>query len=170
MTVAFATTAMSHARADSVMCVRERLGGAFRSYRLAMNRTLIAWAAFVSCLAAACSYASEESKPVEAVNERPVADVKRAEVVNERREAVAAWSARLIQRNHGPEGTDAILLDVSIEDAGGRRPLATNILGPLVVFERERKILSCESTGAMTGARPIVIDLYRWGLIRLATP
>ena len=73
---------------------------------------------------------------------------------------VSAWSSTIIQRYHGPQDSDAIYLDLSlVEKNGARRVLATNIIGPIVLFEEEKKILSCEDNGIVTGIKPIIFDL-----------
>jgi len=83
-----------------------------------------------------------------------------AEVVNEKVRNVPAWAARVIERRHGPPESDAILIDVFLVEKGRRRLLAKDIVGPLVLFEGERKILSCESQGsAMIGYGPMVLGL-----------
>jgi len=83
-----------------------------------------------------------------------------SEVVREESVNVPAWSAQVIQRHHGPPRSDAILIDVFLVEAGNRRLLAKNIVGPIVLFEDKRRILSCESQGsAIVGRGPIVFDL-----------
>lgn len=90
----------------------------------------------------------------------PPAQATVVEAVSEKSQEIRAWSARLIQREHGPENSDAIMLDVLIVDSSGNeRLLAKDIVGPLLVFEDERTILSCESNDIMAAARPIVFDL-----------
>jgi hypothetical protein len=70
------------------------------------------------------------------------------------------WSAQVIQRHHGPRESDAILIDLFLVQEGNRRLLAKNIIGPVFVFEDERKLLSCESQGsAMVGRGPVTIGL-----------
>jgi hypothetical protein len=82
------------------------------------------------------------------------------EVVREESVSVPAWSAQVVQRHHGPRGSDAILIDVFIVERGNRRLLAKDIVGPLVLFEDKRRILSCESQGsAVVGQGPIVLNL-----------
>ena len=73
---------------------------------------------------------------------------------------VPTWSARIVQRHHGPRDSDAILIDVFLVERGKRRLLAKNMVGPLVVFEDKRRILSCEAQGsAVVGDGPIVLTL-----------
>jgi len=82
------------------------------------------------------------------------------EVVREESVNVSAWSAQVVQRHHGPRGSDAILIDVFLVERGNRRLLAKNIVGPIVLFEDKRRILSCESQGsAIVGQGPIVFSL-----------
>jgi hypothetical protein len=111
-----------------------------------MNKWLVAFPAFWAFLVSACHQIPKEPNV--------------AEVVKEESRSVAAWSGQLVQRQHGPPNSDAILLDLSIVDStGSQRLLAKDLLGPVLVFEAERKIVSCESSGTMVGVRPIVIDL-----------
>jgi hypothetical protein len=71
------------------------------------------------------------------------------------------WSATLVQRFRGPENSDNITLDVELIDReGNKRTLARNILGPVVVFEKDRVVASCEAVGALAmGPHPIFISL-----------
>jgi len=112
-----------------------------------MNKALVACLAFGVTLLAAC-----QEKPKEA---------EVAEFVEEEMREVEAWSVKLVQRHHGPRDSDAILLDVSVLDkAGTRRLLAKDIVGPILLFEKERKVISCESQGStMVGRGPILFDL-----------
>jgi hypothetical protein len=71
-----------------------------------MSRTLIVGTAVGAFLPAGC-----QLKPREA---------KVAESVDEQSQTVEPWSARLVQRRHGPDASDAILTDVSIVEATGR--------------------------------------------------
>ena len=90
----------------------------------------------------------------------PSLEAAEPEVVREESVDVPAWSMQVIQRHHGPPNSDAILIDVFLAEQGKRRLLAKNIIGPIVLFENKRRILSCESQGdVMAGRGPIVFDL-----------
>lgn len=83
-----------------------------------------------------------------------------SEFVSEEAVDVPAWSMQVIQRHHGPRESDAILIDVFLVEKGKRRLLAKNIVGPIVLFEDRRRILSCESQGSgIVGQGPVVLDL-----------
>jgi len=82
------------------------------------------------------------------------------EIVKQESTYVEAWSATIIQKYHGPKDSDAILLDLSLVDKNGvSRLLAKNIVGPIVLFEEEKKIFCCEDQGAIVGIKPLIIDL-----------
>lgn len=83
-----------------------------------------------------------------------------AEVVREKGYDVPAWTARVIERHHGPSESDAILIDIILVENSRGRLLAKDVVGPLVLFEDERKILSCESQGStMVGYGPMILGL-----------
>lgn len=82
------------------------------------------------------------------------------EVVREERINVVGWSAQVVQKFHGPRESDAIFLDVMlVENTGLTKVLAINLVGPIIVFEKERKILSCEANNIIKGDRPVILDL-----------
>jgi len=83
-----------------------------------------------------------------------------SEIVREESIDVAAWSAKVVQRSHGRPNSDAVLLDVIVVEKEQTRVLAKNIIGPIVIFDGKRKIISCESQGsAMVGRGPIILAL-----------
>jgi len=83
-----------------------------------------------------------------------------SEVAREESIDVGAWSVKVVQRSHGRPNSDAVLLDVIVVENGRTRVLAKNIIGPIVIFDGQRKIVSCESQGSvMVGRGPIVFAL-----------
>lgn len=113
---------------------------------LPVRMKCIVYAAVLAALLASC-----EEKPQE---------VGKREIMREEVTDVESWSTKVVQRLHGPPNSDAILVDVTLVDrAGNSRSLVKNIVGPLVFFEEERKIVSCESEGSMVGWGPIIFDL-----------
>ncbi|PYI79898.1 MAG: hypothetical protein DME26_22645 [Verrucomicrobia bacterium] len=83
-----------------------------------------------------------------------------SEIVREESIDVAAWSAKVVQRSHGQPNSDAVLLDLIVVEKGRTRVLAKDIIGPIAIFDGQRKIISCESQGsAMVGRGPIIFDL-----------
>jgi len=82
------------------------------------------------------------------------------EFVREQAVNVPAWSMQVVQRHHGPMNSDAIVIDLFVVEKGKRRRLAKNIVGPIVLFEEQRRIVSCESEGsAIVGQGPLALDL-----------
>src|SRR5438034_1062656 len=83
-----------------------------------------------------------------------------SEIVREESIDVAAWSAKVVQRSHGQPNSDAVLLDLIVVEKGRTRVLAKDIIGPIAIFDGQRKIISCESQGsAMVRRGPIIFDL-----------
>jgi hypothetical protein len=83
-----------------------------------------------------------------------------SEIVREESIDVASWSATVVQRSHGPANSDAVLLDVILIERSRTRVLAKNIIGPIVIFDAQRKLVSCESQGSvMVGRGPIIFQL-----------
>ena len=82
------------------------------------------------------------------------------EVVTEKSRPVEAWSLTLIERDHGPPESDAILTDLFIVPTKGqRRLLIQNLVGPFVPLIKARKIFSCELNDSMMTKGPLIIDL-----------
>jgi hypothetical protein len=101
---------------------------------------------FLAALLTACQQKPEEKEDAEHVKE-------------EGRE-VRSWGVQLVERWHGPQNSDDILVDVSVVDkAGNQRLLAKDMVGPILLFEKERRILSCESEDSVAGRGPIVLGL-----------
>lgn len=106
----------------------------------------------VHLMLAVCLLGGCQEKPAEKSND---------EVVWEETKFVAAWSANLVQRHRGPANSDAIVSDLILSDRTGKaRELAIGIVGPIVLFEAQERIFSCEARGAiMTGKAPMVFNL-----------
>ena len=80
--------------------------------------------------------------------------------VSEHSTVVSGWSAKLIERMHGPQESDAVLVDLFLQEAGGaRRLLAKNLVGPFIPLVRSRRVFACESNAAMETKQPLLIDL-----------
>ena len=125
-----------------------------------MNRTRLRIILSAILLTAACSQNRRETSSARVPSEQSTVQAAPTEVVNEQLLEEKAWSVQLVQRVRGPKDSDAILVDLSLlEPTGNRRLLAKDLIGPVFVLERERKIVSCEANDVVTGDNPIIIDI-----------